>query len=274
MNAISTELQKPTTIAKFADALPRGIDPKRFARTALTEVNANPDLAACDPVSFFGALVQVAQMGLEVGKTLGQAYLIPFRNNSKGTRDVQLIVGFRGYIALALRSGSVRNLTAHCVFDGDDFDYALGTDQYVRHKPCGETRAIAVTHVYAVANLTNGTQIIEVMRRAEVDAIRDRGRKNPVWNTDFTEMARKTVVRRISKYLPLTPEVADALAIATALEKDDEMLPSRHDPKKIMAVMDEASDVDNAAYAAKRAETERTIEGDEWGLDDEPVIDK
>lgn len=277
MSDLVQVLQAPTTLTELARALPEHINVKRFARIALTEVRKNPELAKCSPASFMGALVQAAQLGLEPGSGLGHAYLIPFRNNKTQTIDCNFIPGYKGLLALARRSGQIKRISAACVFKGDDFDYALGSEEYIRHKPCGETNPVAVSHVYAVAEFKDGGMQMEVMTRNQIDAIKTRGRQNPVWNSDFCEMARKTVLRRICKYLPLSPELADALR-ADGDADADMALPDRPEPAKYKMLTDQdAEDQLNAREqkelaAAVQAFNDRIGRAQEAGIDVEKIV--
>jgi recombination protein RecT len=205
-----------------------------------------------------GALVQSAQLGLEVGSGLGLAYLLPFRNGKTGEKDCQLIIGFRGLLELIKRSGLVRRVSAHVVYAGDTFDYAFGSSEYIKHVPCGEAVAAKITHAYAVAEYKDGSLQMEVMTKKEVDAIRDRGRRNPVWDSDYSEMARKTLVRRIAKYLPLSPDVADAMTIEH--DNDSSFVTSaRPDPAKYMALAAADAEAENKQRAAIADAADRQI---------------
>lgn len=275
-NEIAKILQAPSTLQQFAMALPKHLSAERFARIALTEVRKNPDLAKCSPASFLGALVQSAQLGLEPGSGLGHAYLIPFRNNKTGETDCTFMLGYKGLLELARRSGQLKRISAACVYQGDEFDYSLGTSEYIRHKPCGESRAVAVTHAYAVAEFKDGGMQIEIMTRQQIDAIKNRGRQNKVWDSDFSEMARKTVLRRICKFLPLSSEFSDALR--GDAESDEVIaLPTQNEPAKYRALMIE-SEAEQAQETAKKekilalATLERTwVDVQSKGLDPEKI---
>ncbi len=239
---IVTILQAPNTLQELAKALPHHLSVERFARIALTEVRKNQELAKCTPGSFMGALVQAAQLGLEPGSGLGLAYLIPYRNNKTGEMEATFIPGYRGLLQLARNSGNVKKIEAFIVYDGDVFDYWYGLEPGIKHRPCGETSAAGVLFAYAACHFSDGTQQFEVMTRKQIDAIRDRGRRNPVWNSDYEEMARKTVLRRLCKHLPMTPALADALTIDN---DSDQILstPARAEPQKFAQLAaDDASD--------------------------------
>lgn len=195
--------------AQISAALPRHMTPDRMVRVVTTEVRKNPELLGCDPVSFLGAIIQCSQLGLEPGNALGHAYLIPFWNSKRGVKEVQFIPGYRGLIDLARRSGQIVSISARAVHENDHFRYGYGTEEYIEHVPT-EGEPGELTHVYAVAKLKDGGIQMEVMSRAQVEAIRTKGNNNPVWKSHYDEMARKTVVRRIFKYLSVSVEMAGA----------------------------------------------------------------
>ena len=226
---------RPTTIAglladpaihrQMAMALPRHVTAERLARIAMTEVRKSPKLGQADQASFLGALMQCAQLGLEPGGALGHCYLLPFENRSKGLTEVQFIVGYKGMLDLARRSGQIVSIEARAVYAADEFDVQLGLNPDLRHVPAwdaddrGELR-----FVYAVAKLRDGGTQFEVMSRKEVERIRNesQGYKTALrygkvagspWGSHFEEMAKKTVLRRLFKYLPVSIELATAVSL-------------------------------------------------------------
>jgi recombination protein RecT len=224
------ERQKP----EIARALPRHMHPDRLARIATTVMRQTPQLSQADPASFLGALMTCAQLGLEPGP-LGHAYLVPFRNNKTGTTEVTFIPGYRGLLDLARRSGQVRSVAAHVVKDGDEFDYALGLNPRLEHKP-GVARG-DTTYVYAVVHYKDGGHDMEVMSRADIEAIRKRSKAsgNGPWVSDWDEMARKTVLRRLAKRMPMAVEMAQAMAqderVRTSISPDElDVTPPGSDP--------------------------------------------
>lgn len=223
--------------AEIARALPKHMSPDRLARIATTVMRQTPQLGQADPASFLGALMTCAQLGLEPGP-LGHAYLVPFRNSKTGTTEVQFIAGYRGLVELARRSGQVQSVQAHIVRDGDHFDYEFGLEPRLKHKPVAPADA-AVTHAYAVVRYKDGGVDFDVMTRAEVDAIRDRSRagKSGPWVTDYPEMAKKTVLRRLLKTAPMSVEYQQAIVqdenVRTSLAADaiDIGIPNDPDPE-------------------------------------------
>jgi recombination protein RecT len=204
----------------IAQALPKHISAERIARIALTAVRSNPMLAKCTPQSFLGSLLQASQLGLEVNTPLGQAYLIPYK-------DVcTLVVGYQGMLDLSRRSGMVKAIYAYPVFQGDTFNYELGLEPKLQHKPCEEPGDL--THVYAVARLTDGEPIFTVLTRKDVERYRNRSRAKDSgpWVTDFVAMALKTAIRRLFRWLPKSAEQALAVAIDEAGERNEPQLDS------------------------------------------------
>lgn len=177
-------------------------------------MNRQPELLNCTPASLFQSLMMAGQLGLEPDGVLGSAYLIPYGTNCT------LIPGYRGLIDLARRSGQIKSIEAHLVRQGDKFECAFGLDPQLSHTPAfpGDEAYLKNENIigaYAVAKLVDGGEQFEVMSRAEIDAIRNRSKasKSGPWVTDFGEMARKTVVRRLFKYLPVSVEMASALEL-------------------------------------------------------------
>jgi len=215
-NSIPVMLKKYES--EIARALPKHLTPDRMTRIALTEIRKNPGLAKADPVSFLGAIVQCAQLGLEPGNALGHAYLIPFNNRKKGITEVNLIPGYRGLIDLARRSGKIKSITAQVVKENDFFEYELGLNEELRHRPARKDRGETI-YVYAVAKLMDGGTQFEVMDIDEVNRIKDMARyENPVWKEHFDEMARKTAVRRLFKYLPVSIEMQETMRLDSEID--------------------------------------------------------
>lgn len=198
---------------QIAKALPSVMTPERFARIAMTAVTQNPTLGACTPGSFIGALLTAAQLGLEPNTPLGQAYLIPFKN--KGVLEAQFQLGYRGLIDLAHRSGDLKDITAHIVYENDTFEYELGLEPKLRHVPAMKDRG-GIAWVYAIYRLQSGGQGFEVMSFEDIEAHKKKYSKaaskgfSP-WQTSWEEMAKKTVIKRVLKYAPLRTEFVRAV---------------------------------------------------------------
>lgn len=187
-------------------ALPKHMNPDRMARIATTVLRQTPALARCTPESFLGALLTASQLGLEPGP-LGEAYLVPYGNT------VTFIPGYRGLVKLAWQSGTLKSFNAHVVYEHDEFDYSYGLDPHLEHKPARGDRG-KPTEVYAAAQFKDGGSVFEVMSVDAVEAIRRRSKasNSGPWKTDWEAMARKTVVKQLAKWMPLSPEMSAAAA--------------------------------------------------------------
>lgn len=196
-------------------ALPKHMTAERMLRVALTAAQRNPDLLKCDQLSFVGSVVQASQLGLEPDGILGHAYLVPFNNSQTGRKEVQLIAGYKGLIDLARRSGHVTSISAHVVYEKDEFTFVYGIDEKLHHVPHMKGDRGEPVAVYAVAKMKDGGYAFDVMSKAEVEKIRassKQANKGP-WKDHWGEMARKTAIRRLVKYLPLSPELQKAVSL-------------------------------------------------------------
>jgi recombination protein RecT len=216
-----------STVARFFEAnkasiaavLPKHVTAERMLKVALGVLRTTPQLMDCTTESLFGAVVQCAQLGLEPNTPMGHAYMIPFANRKAGRTDVQVIIGYRGLLDLARRSGQIISIAAHAVRAGDEFRYAYGLNEDLHHIPADD--AGDITHFYAVAKLVGGGHAFEVLTRSAVDRIMHRtqskGNYGP-WKDHYEEMGRKTAIRRLFKYLPISIEIASAVALDEAAD--------------------------------------------------------
>lgn len=182
-------------------ALPRHIGADRLARIAYTTIRTNPKLLNCSMGSLMGSVMQAAQLGLEPN-LIGQCYIIPYKN------EASFIIGYRGMIDLARRSGNIETIYAHIVRENDEFEYEYGLNQDLKHKPVLEDRG-ALIGAYMVAKFKDGGYYFEFMPKSEIEKRRKRspaGNNGP-WVTDYEEMAKKTVIRHGFKYLPVSVEI-------------------------------------------------------------------
>ncbi len=210
-------IRQPNFQKQMALAMPKSMTPDRLTRIVMTECRKTPALLKCAPESFYGAVLQCAALGLEPGSALGHCYLLPFGNGKdrSGRPNAQLIIGYRGMIDLARRSGQIISLQAWTVHAQDTFNYQLGLEPDIQHVPASTADRGPVTHVYAVAKLKGGGIQFEVMSRAEIEKVRSTskaGNSGP-WASHWDEMAKKTVIRRLFKYLPVSIEAVRAVEI-------------------------------------------------------------
>jgi len=216
--------QKKGELAKM---LPKTLSIDRLLKVAQIAATTTPALAKCDVPSLVGAIGQCAQMGLEPNTVLGHAYLVPFntkrkdaQGNERWVNSVQVIIGYKGLIDLARRSGQIVSIAAHEVCENDHFELVYGLDEKLNHRPAMEERG-DVVGFYAVAKLKDGGHSFEFMSVHQVREImagtQSKGKYGP-WKDNFVEMGRKTVIRRLAKYLPLSIEFQTAVALDNQAE--------------------------------------------------------
>ena len=204
---------------EIAAALPKHLTPDRMIRLALTEFTKNKMLQQCTPASVYAGIIQASQLGLEIG-VMGQAYLVPYQNRKAGTVEAQLIPGYKGLISLARRSGEVTSIETHIVYEMDEFELQLGIETKVRHIPNLDGDRGRARLVYGVARFKDGGHHFEWMSLSEVEKIRARSKaaNSGPWVTDYEQMVRKTLIRRMANYLPMSIELANAIEIDNAVD--------------------------------------------------------
>ena len=211
---------------EIARALPRHMTPDRMARIATTALRQNPKLGQCTPDSFLGALMTAAQLGLEPNTPMGECYLVPYRNKNRETNRFEdvctYIQGYRGLVQLAYRSGQVATVKGQVVHQKDQFDFEEGLNGFLRHKRSPDDDPGPVIWVYATVELKNGGSNFVVMTKAEVERIRARSRaaESGPWVTDWEAMAKKTALKQLSKWMPLSPEFAVASNLDETVRRD------------------------------------------------------
>lgn len=215
---------------EIAKMLPKHLSADRLLKVAQIAATTTPTLLKCDVPSLVAAIGQCAQMGLEPNTVLGHAYLVPFNTkrkdadgNERWVNSVQVIVGYKGLIDLARRSGQIVSIAAHEVCENDDFECVYGLNERLEHRPAMNDRGEVVAF-YAVAHLKDGGHAFEVMSVEQIEEIRDASQgyqqakkykkeASSPWGAHFVEMGRKTVIRRLAKYLPLSIEFQTAAAL-------------------------------------------------------------
>lgn len=204
-------LTMPGTEKQLAMALPKQFSAERFIRVAMTQLATNPKLQECTIESVTNCLLRCAQYGIEPDGR--RAHLIPFN------RECTLILDYKGIAELVRRSGDVSYIHADVVRENDDFDYIFGSGAFLKHKPAIKARGDIIC-TYSFVKLKDGCEDFDVMSLEDINAIRNKSKakSSGPWVDHFAEMAKKTVFRRHSKWLPLSPESKGAI------EDDDEPL--------------------------------------------------
>lgn len=205
VKALGPELKK---------ALPSVLTPERFTRIALSALNNTPELQKCTPMSFISALLNAAQLGLEPNSPLGQAYLIPYKN--KGILECQFQIGYKGLIDLAYRNGQMQTIQAHVVYENDEFEYEYGLNPILVHKPAFTDRGDPM-YFYGLYKTIAGGFGFCVMSKTDMDLFASTyskafGTSYSPWKSNYEEMAKKTVIKKALKYLPMKPDILRAIA--------------------------------------------------------------
>ncbi len=235
--------------AEIAAALPIHLkgNAEKYARQALTLFSQNPRLQACRPVTILSALMTASALGLDLTPSLGQCYIIPYDNKKRDggnwitVSEAQFQLGYRGAIALAQRSDRIARIAADVVCERDYFEYSKGLNPKLEHVESEDEDRGPVTHVYAVANFTNGGYAFEVWPVNKVIAHAKKfsksydSAKSP-WKTDFDSMAKKTLIMAIWKYLPVSTEIMSAAAQDETVKDDVSGISKEQDVIDIMPV--------------------------------------
>lgn len=219
MKMLNAYLAKAAPAIK--DVVPKHLTPERMIKLVAASASRQPEILECTPLSIVQSLIIASSAGLELNTPLGMAYLVAYKNNKTQTREAQLIIGYRGLLELARRSGMLSSIEAHVVHERDGFEIKFGFDPKLDYEPyLGAGDAGAPIAVYAAAHLKDGGRQMEVMRIADVEKIRARskaGNYGP-WVTDYEEMCKKTVLKRLCKLLPMSIEMSAAVAADNAAE--------------------------------------------------------
>lgn len=214
-------------------ALPSVLTPERFTRITLSALSSNPKLQQTTPTSFLGAMMTAAQLGMEPNTPLGQAYLIPFWNGKTKCLECQFQLGYKGLIDLAYRSGEISIIQAHTVYEKDKFEYELGLEPKLKHIPCESGDRGSPVCFYGMFKTKDGGYGFEVMSVEEVREHAKRYSKafdSGPWQTNFEEMAKKTVLKKTLKYAPLKSDFAKRVytdeTVKTEIDEDMFSVPS------------------------------------------------
>jgi recombination protein RecT len=207
----------------FKAALPAHIPVERFMRVVLTATQRNPDLVAADRASLFNSALLAAQDGLLPDGREGALviYNTKVKKNGKDewVKAVQWMPMIAGILKKCRNSGELSSIEAHTVHANDKFAYRIGIDEQPVHEPDWFGDRGSVVGVYAVARLKDGSRVSEIMSHREVESVRavSRAKDSGPWTQWWGEMARKTVLRRLSKRLPISTDLDDLIRRDDAL---------------------------------------------------------
>ena len=215
------DLQRPagnadvmaSLVVRAAEQLQRAslgrIDPARVLRLALlTKMAArkNSALLRCTSGSLLWSFLDAARCGLEWDGVEGA--LVPFKD------ECRFIPMYQGLIRVATSSGTIKKISAVCVYRADEFSVLRGTEERIHHVPSfiAEQRDADIIAAYAVATLANGERTFSVLTRGQIDRVRasSRAKDNGPWVDWFPAMAQKTAVKNLMKFVGVRDEHLDA----------------------------------------------------------------
>ena len=179
--------------------IPQHVTPEKFSAQLVTAVAYDKNLLECSTESLIREVAQAAELGLSLNKSLREADILAVWGGTDKPKQAQMRPRYMGLMKLARQSGEIKDIYAHVVHAGDEFDYEYGLDRYLKHKPTGGGGG-EVTHAYCVWVLKDGTKAFEVMDKAALHKIRDRSEgykafkankiKSTPWESDYEEMCR------------------------------------------------------------------------------------
>lgn len=227
---ISQQSKVYTLLENFRDriekSLPRGISVDRMISVAVNTMTKSPELLFCTEHSIISAICSAGSLGLVPDPVLGECYLSAYIDPTKGIRECQFIIGYRGLVALAMRSGQVKSVEARPVYEGDKFDYGYGLNERLDHVPKGLKDPEKVTDFYALLKYVNGGHIFEVATVRDMQDYRDTipsymaatDKTKTYWGSHFPQMGRKQTLRNLLNLAPLSPELTLAIGLDRAAE--------------------------------------------------------
>lgn len=271
-------LMQPAVLDNLGMVLPDFMDKERLVKVALSAMSRSPKLLECSKQSWILALQEAGSLGLEPTGVLGQAYLVPRWNKKTKSLEAQFQIGYRGLVQLARRSGEISKVTAEVVKEGDEFDYELGLNEKLVHRPMLTEQERPTIFCYAIAWYRDGTRDFEVMDRSQIDKVRRVSEaKSGPWVEWYDEMARKTVVRRLAKRLPLSVEAQAAFAYDAAVDGGAPVRLTNYMAQRVEdipepdlnEIVEHKTEVNTSALRARLEAAEDAVEADLFGEEDD-----
>lgn len=213
---------------QLALAVPDHMSPEKLIRLAVTSISNTPKLLECTPKSLFRCLLYSAEYNLEPGP-FGLAYYVPFYNNKIKAYEATFLPGYKGVVKLMRNSSQLKNIQAYPVYEKDDFEYRLGLNPVLDHRPTTQKEKGAITHFYCVVKLHDGGLQFTVMSDQEMKDHRQEfsqafryaeseKKYDSPWHTDYVAMGCKTVIIKTAKLCPISKDVQNVIAINEATE--------------------------------------------------------
>ena len=255
---------------QFRDALPQQIPVERFVRTIVTAVQMQPELLAADRRTLFSSCMKAAQDGLLLdGREAG---LSLYNDRKNGGQTVAYLPMVCGIMKKIRQSGEISSIRAHVVYEGDEFEYELGDEERILHRPSLSAQGGKPLAAYAIARFKDGDIQREVMSVAQIEKIRLKatGIGKACWTSDWGEMAKKTVIKRLSKRLPSSNDLDQVLQSDSGnYEPISEVKVTEEAPQQIEAVSVAGLNRQISAAASQTAAVSESDSGEEITV--EPV---
>lgn len=216
------ELARHPTVKILEDRAPQidklcgvpGLTAARAIAAFKMHMVREPKLCECCPLSVLDTIMKACAWGVDLSGTANSAWPVPFWNKDAKVHEAKLMIGYGGLIQIAVRRGVAKAIMPDVVYDGDEFDFSLGTERYIRHKPSHRPASAKITHAYAVAytGVAGVPPQFEVLDRIALDEVFGTVQK-PSWQKKwFGEWAKKTAVRRLCKWMSADPVVMAAVS--------------------------------------------------------------
>lgn len=283
LDEVRSTLMSPTMAQQLKMALPAHITVEKFQRVAVTAIIQRPELLEADRGTLYAECIKCAQDGLVPDGREATLTVFNERNGDKWRKVAKYMPMVWGIVKKVRNSGELLDIGAHVVYDNDKFDYFIDdTGEHLQHRPLLDGDRGGFRLVYAIAKTKDGGRYVEVMTKQQVDQVMGVSKSkdkngNPVgpWKEWYPEQARKTVIRRLAKRLPLSTDKEDELR--RVIERDDELYDlNRKDldkgpaevvpvdgqrPRRLQAVVDARPQTSAPAPAAEPATAEQPPAG-------------
>jgi len=211
--------------------VPKQVGAERLLNLALSAISRNELLRSTidnpsTQASILKSCIGAAQLGVEIDTPLGEAFILPFYSKKKSCYIAQLVMGYPGLVNLGYRSGMIEAPEARVVFEGDLFEYAFGTSAYITHEPARPDERGDVVAFYAILWVKGSSHpLFEVMPIEDVETIRDgspaaKNKQSPWWQHPIP-MGQKTVLKRVYRYAPKSPELTRAIKYDNLAEAEE-----------------------------------------------------
>lgn len=242
--------QQPAIEAQLAGA----INSAAFVRAAISTISQTPALQLADPKTVLGGIMLAAQLHLEIGPALGHFYLTP--RKEKGNQICLPIIGYKGYIELAYRSGRIEKIETFLIREGDKFDHGANSERgrFFDWAPADYDEDRDWTGVVAMAKIRGAGTVWAYLPKDKVLARRPSYWEQTPWKSNPEEMARKTGIRALAPYLPMSTD------LGRALEADEQKVESIAGVHDLVITRDDQPSLEQVAadVAEQRAKLDPT----------------